>query len=126
MEVLHSPVMKLSVRGRRIQHRRRRIEVIKIYKTHKAKDCNCSVLHSRGERILLLDVETPSCHIKFRLRPTTAIHLVGRFTPTSFPYPYQIKWRMGRIRYKLQVNNLSLISALIKLNDQFCIRHSIQ
>ena len=126
MEVLDSPPMKLSVRGRRIRHRRRRIEVVKIYKTHEADDCKCSVLHSSGEPILLLDVQTQSCHLKFRLRTTATIHLVGRFTCASYPYPYQIKWRMGRMRYKLRVNNLSLISSIIKLNRQFNIRHHIQ
>ena len=127
MEVLASPPMKLSVRGRRIRHGKRKINVIKSYKMHEAKDCKCSVLHSSaGEPTLLLDVETPSCHFKFKLRTTTRIQLVGRFTQTSFPYSYLVKWRMGRMRYKLRVNKLSLISALIRLNRQFCIRHTIQ
>ena len=48
---------------------------------HEAKDCKCSVRHSSaGEPTLLLDVETPSCHFKFKLRTTTRIQLVGRFS----------------------------------------------
>lgn len=115
--------MKLSVRGRRIRHKKRKLEIIKTYKTHEVKSVECSVVHNGRASILLLDVETPSSHIRFNLKTTTVVKLVGNFSHGE--YPYQIRWKMGKLRYKLRVNQLSLCSTLIALNRQFCIRHII-
>ena len=101
VEVSDSLPMKLSVRGRRIRHKkwRLKLQVFTEPMRPKAKDCKCSVLHSGGEQMLRLDVETLSCHLKFHLKTTSKIYLVGRFAHPR--YPYLIKWRMGRMRYKL-------------------------
>ena len=97
--------MKLSIRGRRVKHKKRKLEVDGV---------KCSVINTNREPILLLDVETPSCNLKFCLRATAVIKLVGNFTHTK--YPYKIMWKMGKLRYKLGVNKLSVVSALIAIN----------
>ena len=72
--------MKLSVRGRQIRHKKRKLEIKKIYKCHEVEGVKCSVVHNGREHILLLDVETPSSHIRFNLKTTTVVKLVGNFT----------------------------------------------
>ena len=120
------PSMKLSIYARRIKHRKKKVEVIKIHKSLAATDCECRI-SSRNSNILLLDVEVEgasgSYHQTFYLKKSTEIKLVGKFTDAN--YPYRIKWRMGKVHYKLKINKLSLISSLIKLNHQFKICHII-
>lgn len=110
----------------RIKHRKKKVEVIKIHKSLAATDCECRI-SSRNSNILLLDVEVEgasgSYHQTFYLKKSTEIKLVGKFTDAN--YPYRIKWRMGKVHYKLKINKLSLISSLIKLNHQFKICHII-
>ena len=120
------PPMKLSVNARRIKHRKRKVEIIKIHKSLAVADCECRI-SSRDSNILLLDVEivgvNGSYHQTFHILKKTIIKLIGKFTDASYPYPYRIKWRMGKVHYKLKVNKLSLTSSLIKLNHQFKICH---
>ena len=47
--------MELSVIGRRIKHRRRNVEVVKIRRTNSVKDCTYTVSYdSEGKPLLLL------------------------------------------------------------------------
>jgi len=121
------PPMQLTVNARRIKHGKRKVEVIKIHQAHPARDCECRI-SSQDSNVLLLDVEMLGCQggsyrQTFRLKRTTEIKLVGKFNDAN--YPYRIKWRMGRIHYKLKVNKLSLTSSLIKLNHLFKICHRV-
>ena len=118
------------MRGRRIKHRKRKVEVIKIDKINQAKDCTCSVSYSScGKPSLVLHVEifSNTCnttkYVNFQLSPRTKIelHHVG-----CTPYAYRIKWKMGKMRYQLKVSKLSLISSLIHLNRLFDVRHILK
>ncbi len=78
---------------------------------------------------MILDVEVMepgggTCHQKYHLRTTTRIKLVGMYGTLSSlgEYAYCVRWRMGRMRYKLQTNKLTLIS---ELNQQFAVDHVI-
>ncbi len=42
---------------------------------------------------------------------------------TGKPYPYCISWSLGKMRYKLKICRLSLVSELIALNHLFQVRH---
>jgi len=112
--------MQLTVNARRIKHGKRKVEVIKLLETQ------CRI-RSQDSNVLFLDVEMLGCQGSyrqtFRLKGTTEIKLVGKFSDAN--YPYRIKWRMGRIHYKLKVNKLSLTSCLIKLNHLFKICHRV-
>lgn len=119
--------MKLFVVGGRIKHGRRRIKVITIHRSYTVKDCSYSIVSNPPEDpVLKLCVEVfgrgGSEFLKFCLRKNTKISLVGT-SPIGTPYPYRIKWTLGKIRYILNVCKLSLISQLISLNDTFKVKH---
>lgn len=73
--------MELSVIGRRIKHRRRKVVVEKIHKTNSVKDCAYTVSHDSGGKPLLLlsaevfsDVSNSTYSVNFRLTQTTITH----------------------------------------------------
>ncbi len=129
------PPMRLSVRGRRIKHRRRKIKVIKTHQVYAAKDCSCEVVCKPSkEPVLVIRVEvfpsessdsTVTESMKFHLGRKTKVSLLGTYAIGN-PYPYHIKWRLGKMRYMLKVCKLSLVSDLIALNDIFQVKHTWQ
>ena len=108
--------IKLSVRGRRIRHKKKRLEVTKIYRTHEVRGVECSVI--QGTHLVVRCGDT-ILSFKFHLKPSVIVKLVGNFMHGKFLY--QKRWRMGKMRYKLRVNKLL---AFIALNQQFSIRHT--
>ena len=119
--------MELSVIGRRIKHRRRNVEVVKIRRTNSVKDCTYTVSYdSEGKPLLLLcaevisDVSATTYCVNFRLTQRTILRLLHT---GCAPYPYCIKWQMGRMHYQLKVSKLSRISGLISLNGVFNVKH---
>ena len=122
--------MELSVIGRRIKHRRRKVVVEKIHKTKSVKDCAYTVSHDSGGKPLLLssaevfsDVSNSTYSVNFRLTQTTKLKLLQT---GSAPYPYCIIWTMRNLCYQLKVSKLSLISGLISLNELFDVKHILQ
>ncbi len=52
------PPMKLSVMRRRVKHKKRKIEVIRIHQSYKSKDCDCRVVYRPcQEPVLVIRVE---------------------------------------------------------------------
>ena len=114
-----------------IPNRRPRIEIVKIHKSCAGKDCSCRVIHKPvKDPTLVIRVEVfPSTYsgnstretnfMSFQLRKTTKISLLGSCTPVGNPYPYRIKWTVGKMEYELRVCKLALISELNSLNELF-------
>ena len=122
--------MKLSVIGRRVKHRRRKIEIEKICKTNLVKDCTYTISYDSGGRPSLVlcaevlsDVSSSTYCGNFRFTQRTKLKLLHT---GSVPYPCRIKWTMSKMRYQLRASKLSLISGLIGLNTLFNVKHILQ
>lgn len=61
------------------------------------------------------------------LRKTTKISLWGSCAPIGSsvnPYPYHIRWTLGKMMYELRLSKLVLISQVISLNELLQVEHT--
>ncbi len=53
-------------------------------------------------------------------------HMVTLVSEPGKKYFYKMKWKLGRVRYKVHVNKLSFVSGMFQFSQDVQIRHLIK